>query len=124
MMTAAVKSQSAFRQAEDFAAEALKKMGHIIIARNYNVPQLGELDIVSLRQGCLYAVEVKARKRGRTAGSRGAFSAAKQYRTRRALRLFMQEQGQSGRNSSLLAAEITWDPNQRIKGCRFADWNQ
>lgn len=114
--------KAAFTAAEDYAASALRKMGHIIISRNYLCPGSGELDIVSLKDGCLYACEVKARKEQAVESPEAAFDKNKYLKTRRTFRLFMQQQLQAERPCALLACAVYWDRSQKIRGCRFYEW--
>ncbi len=113
-----------FKRAEETAAEALREAGHIIIARNYLIPGIGELDIVSLKDGRICASEVKARQYRRPAGERGPFSRSKQQKTIRALRIFLQDQKQEARDLGLLAAEVLWNKDGRISACRILPWDE
>ncbi|MBQ8540248.1 MAG: YraN family protein [Clostridia bacterium] len=47
---------------EDIAVKILKKKGYRIIERNFNVPGMGELDIVAKKKEYLVFVEVRLRK--------------------------------------------------------------
>lgn len=49
------------RQGEEWAAQALKKQGYKILARNYRTP-VGEIDLVATKDGILVFVEVKLRR--------------------------------------------------------------
>lgn len=55
------------RAAEEAAAAALRRAGYRVLARNCRTP-FGEIDIVAERKGTLTFVEVKARRRGGSAG--------------------------------------------------------
>ena len=50
------------RYGEEVATRFLRRRGWLPIARNWPVPQGGELDIVALRDGILAIVEVKTRR--------------------------------------------------------------
>ncbi|MBQ8002171.1 MAG: YraN family protein [Clostridia bacterium] len=47
---------------EDIAVKKLKKLGYKIIERNFNVPRVGEIDIVAQKKDYLVFVEVRLRK--------------------------------------------------------------
>ena len=47
---------------EDIAVKHLKKKGYKIIERNFNVPGMGEIDIVAKNKEYLVFVEVRLRK--------------------------------------------------------------
>ncbi len=47
---------------EDIAVKKLKKLGYKIIERNFNVPKIGEIDIVAKKKDYLVFVEVRLRK--------------------------------------------------------------
>ena len=47
---------------EDIAVKVLKKKGYKIIERNYNVPGMGEIDIIAKKEEYLVFVEVRLRK--------------------------------------------------------------
>jgi putative endonuclease len=59
---------AAGRAAEDAAADALRRVGYRVLARNERTPY-GEIDIVAERKGALVFVEVKARRAGGVAGT-------------------------------------------------------
>lgn len=109
-------------RAESFAAEKLRREGHIILARNYRVPGVGELDIVSMKAGRIYATEVKARQKGGELGTAGAFTPVKRARTIRTLMYYLAEQNQMDRPLALLAAEVLWDHQHEPYEARLTDW--
>ena len=47
--------------AEEAVACALMRKGFTLIAKNYNVPGSGELDLVMRKGDCIYVVEVRSR---------------------------------------------------------------
>ena len=47
---------------EDIAVKKLKKLGYKIIERNFNVPKMGEIDIIARKGVYLVFVEVRLRK--------------------------------------------------------------
>lgn len=46
---------------EDMACRYIEKQGHIIIARNF-ASKVGEIDVVSVKEGTFHFIEVKYRK--------------------------------------------------------------
>lgn len=47
---------------EDIAVRFIKKKGYKIIERNFNVPKVGEIDIIAKKKEYLIFVEVRLRK--------------------------------------------------------------
>lgn len=47
---------------EDIAVKLIKKKGYKIIERNFNVPKVGEIDIIATKKEYLVFVEVRLRK--------------------------------------------------------------
>ncbi len=47
---------------EDIAVKCLKKKGYKIVERNFNVPKVGEIDIIATKREYLVFVEVRLRK--------------------------------------------------------------
>lgn len=55
------KNQDIGKAAEDYVSEQLKKRGAVIIARNYTVHGVGEIDIICAYKGRVLVIEVKSR---------------------------------------------------------------
>ncbi|KDN24565.1 hypothetical protein MBO_08302 [Moraxella bovoculi 237] len=85
---------------ENRAVDWIESEHLTVIARNYNVPKVGEIDIVAkcidaLASGrirkTLVFIEVRARKRGQFASSAESITTAKQYKIIHAAMHFLQE---------------------------------
>lgn len=48
---------------EELAVKKLRKLGYKIVERNFNVPKIGEIDIIAKEKDYLVFVEVRLRKR-------------------------------------------------------------
>jgi putative endonuclease len=70
-------------EAEEIAAEYLKKRGYKILARNYS-SKTGEVDIIARLKNTLVFVEVKARASDAFGGAAAAVTKAKQLRVTKA----------------------------------------
>ncbi len=111
-----------FVSAERHVEKVLLSYGHIILARNYRVPRLGEIDLISLHKGKVYAVEVKARQVTDRYGAESRFTAAKQQKVIKTLYRYLSDQHQTDRELGLLAAEIYWDRDFVIRDCSIHEW--
>lgn len=79
-------------RAEAHAAHYLETLGFRILAANYEVPRMGEIDLVARRADTVYFVEVKARSREDLfGGMEGCISAQKLARIKRCADLFLQQ---------------------------------
>lgn len=98
---------------EQTAADWLMADGHEIIARNWRT-RYCEIDIVSMKDGTLYFIEVKYRKNDDFGGGLAAITAKKQRQMRFAAELFIAKHPQyEGRDMRMLAVAV--DENQSIK---------
>lgn len=98
---------------EQAAADWLTTDGHEIIARNWRT-RYCEIDIVSMKDGTLYFIEVKYRKNDDFGGGLAAITAKKQRQMRFAAELFIAKHPQyEGRDMRMLAVAV--DEGQGIK---------
>lgn len=98
---------------EQTAADWLAADGHEIIARNWRT-RYCEIDIVSMKDGTLYFIEVKYRKNDDFGGGLAAITAKKQQQMRFAAELFIAKHPQyEGRDMRMLAVAV--DESQGIK---------
>lgn len=112
-----------FIQAERFISSELEADGHVILAHNYFAHNVGEVDIISYKDGILYATEVKARKeKDRFGGALAQFTPAKQARVIKALYHYATYRGQSDTQIKILAASIVWDEDNNIIDHNIRDW--
>lgn len=106
-------------RAETFVAEALETAGHRILARNYLVPGLGELDIVAEHQGVLRIVEVRARVPGPYGSGVDSITPAKLRRIRRATSVYLEHQHYLNKDIQLLAADVELDSRGEMRSIRW-----
>jgi putative endonuclease len=95
------------RKAEQAAADYFVQQGFQILASNYLVPRLGELDLVLRRQDRVTFVEVKARRDAESFGGLPAtITPAKLIRLRKAAWCFLKEKQLLNMDAEFLAALI------------------
>ena len=117
-------SLNAFIRSERYICELLENRGHTILAQNYFVHNVGEVDIISMKDGVLYATEVKARKtHDQFGGAKAQFTIEKQSRVIKALQHYASYQNQHDIQVKLLYAAIKWDDQQVIVDCELLDWD-
>jgi putative endonuclease len=98
---------AAGRAAEEAAAEALHRRGYRILARNVRTP-VGEIDVVAERRGRIAFAEVKARRRGGSAGTgEEALTSAKLRRVARAAEHVLRSRGLSESPREFLGVAVT-----------------
>ncbi|MEA4888286.1 MAG: YraN family protein [Clostridiaceae bacterium] len=98
------------RIAEDAVAARFAQAGYRILARNYAVHAMGELDLVVQLGTCLSVVEVKARYRAQAfGGAAAALTPAKMKRIRKATLHFQQNHQYMNNELRLLAALVELD---------------
>ncbi len=98
---------------EQAAADQLSADGHEIIARNWRT-RYCEIDIVSMKDGTLYFIEVKYRKNDDFGGGLAAITTKKQRQMRFAAELFIAKHPQhEGCDMRMLAVAV--DENQGVK---------
>lgn len=101
---------------EDAVAQYLTKRGFRLIARNYNVQGVGELDLVFEKEGVLYITEVKSRmNKGPYPHSVEAVDFKKRKRIFRTTRRFMAERGYYNRDIVFLLGCVTHDDNGEVR---------
>ncbi|MBO4579474.1 MAG: YraN family protein [Clostridiales bacterium] len=108
---------------EDAVAQYLTKRGFRLIARNYNIPGVGELDLVFEKEGVLYVTEVKSRRnQGPYPHSVEAVDFRKRKRIFRTTKRFMAERGYFNRDIVFLLGSVTHDEHgqvQRVEVVQF-----
>ena len=119
------------RRAEDAAATWLERHGWTVLARRHRVPATGEIDVVALDPaGCLVALEVRARRSGRTGAAAGSIDARRAARLERTLAAFARDAAvpHAGLRVDLVAAEPLavdggeWWRMERVPGIGDAGW--
>ena len=102
-------------RAEDAVAQYLADCGFRLIARNYNVPGIGELDLVFEKEQVLYIIEVKSRRNdGPYPHSEEAVDFKKRKRIYRTAKRFMSERGYFGRDIEFLVGCVTHETDGQI----------
>ena len=96
--------------AEEAAARCLERAGYTIVARNFAVPRVGELDIVAVRNGQVHIVEVRARRKGSPYGTGAdSITAAKIRRIRHTAAIFLDRMQYLNNDVAILAADVELD---------------
>lgn len=99
------------RLAEQATAEHLISQGYEICAANYQVHQIGEIDLIARRNGNLTIVEVKARRRAEAFGGLpAAITPGKLRKMRRTAWCYLKETRQMNCDVTFLAALVQLDP--------------
>ncbi len=112
----------AYQRAERLVGRHLESAGHLILAYNYTVHNIGEVDIISYCRGRLYATEVKARQVDTISESERTFNRSKQKRVLRTFRTYLASQGQSDRDLGLLAARVHWNTRNEVRSIQIDPW--
>ena len=100
---------AAGRAAEAAAADALRKQGWTVLARNVRTP-VGEVDLVAEKSGRIAFAEVKARRRGGSAGTGiEALTTAKMRRVARAAEHILRTRGLPDARREFLGIAVTLD---------------
>ena len=103
-------------QGEEAVAHYLTNRGFRLIARNYNVPGVGELDLIFEKEGVLYITEVKSRRNnGPYPHSMEAVDFRKRKRIFKTTKRFMAERGYFNRDIVFLLGCVTHDETGQIK---------
>lgn len=93
--------------AELAVAHWLEARGLILLEHQYNVPRLGEIDLVMRRGDCLYIIEVKARTDLTSfGGGLAAITPAKIRKLRKTALYYCQRMGLLNLMMRFLAAEV------------------
>ncbi len=95
------------RYAEQFVARYLELSGYKVFARNFSVRNVGEIDIAAEKNGIIYSVEVKGRRRKNLfAGPEGLVSSGKISRLTKTTALLLDEYGLNKRNCKIVMAFV------------------
>ncbi len=98
------------RQAETVVADYLSSLGYRICARNYRIVRIGELDLVTWKDGRLMIVEVKARQNAAAFGGLPAtITPAKIRRLQKTTWCYLKEKQLMNIDVSFLAALVQMD---------------
>jgi len=97
------------REGERIAAIALEGKGLVIVARNYAVHRMGEIDIIARDGEIVVFVEVKTRKNADFARAADFVGASKQQKIRNTALTWLIEQGESDRQARFDVVEVYYD---------------
>ena len=101
--------------AEQAVAGKLEQEGYRIIARNYRINRLGELDLVAWKDNRLVIIEVKARSRAEAYGGLAVtITPAKVRRLRQTAWCFLKEKQMMNCDVMFLAALVHISVNGKI----------
>jgi len=104
-----MKNKEIGRLAEERVVEVMEKHGFRLLARNYEVHNVGELDAVMMKGDCIYIIEVKSRYIGNNQVYDPALSisAAKRRKIRNTAREFIAEHRLFGKNVIFLVGLVS-----------------
>lgn len=108
--------------AEDAVCSILERRGYRILARNYVVHNVGELDIVAESDNEIFVFEVKSRilRKNNSFGSpEAAVTYSKQRKIYRTALYFIEKHGFYERNVSFLAVSARFDKDGLIQNVEF-----
>lgn len=77
---------------EQQACQLLQEAGYVIVATNYRIPKVGEIDIIAYADGTLVAVEVKARRQSGFGMAVERVTLVKQKKIIRTMLYFLQDE--------------------------------
>lgn len=92
---------------EDKVALFLMRRGFTLIAKNYSVHNVGELDLVMRKGDCLYVVEVKSRLESDWQSPSEAIDYGKRKRILKTTQIFIQSKGYFDKDVIFLAGCVT-----------------
>jgi putative endonuclease len=116
-------AQERGKRAEAYIAQKLETAGFQILARNFIVPGIGELDIVAEYRGVLRVIEVRARIPGSFGDGADSITSAKLRRIRRTTSVYLDRHHYMNKDIQLLAANVELDKQGTIKSIRWIPMN-
>ena len=93
--------------AEDAVTRILMRKGLKLVARNYSIPNIGELDIVMVKGRYLYVIEVKSRLENNLQSPIDAIDRNKRNKILKTTRIFMLREGYTDYDVIFLAGCVT-----------------
>lgn len=107
--------------AENIVANYMSALGYRILARNFSVPKVGEIDIIAQHKQDVYFVEVKARKESNPfGGMEGCISARKLARIRNCADVFIQKQPDAQKSyARIIGAFVHIKANQEYENIKW-----
>ncbi len=96
--------------AEQAVARYLRAQGFYLRQSNYEIPRIGEIDLIMQRGRVIYFIEVKARQNNAAfGGGLAAITAGKRRRLQRTALIYLQHERLQNSDFAFLAAEVTLD---------------
>lgn len=94
---------------EDIAVKLIKKKGYKIIERNFNVPNIGEIDIIAKDKDYIVFVEVRLRKHTDHGTGAETVDYFKQKKLTRTAQAFLKMQNMTGHDARFDVVSISGD---------------
>lgn len=102
--------------AETHVAHYMASLGYQILAMNYTVPRMGEIDIVARHARNIYFVEVKARSNPDPfGGMEGCISQRKLERIRRCADIYLQHSPVKDAYGKIIGAFVHITPDKKYE---------
>jgi putative endonuclease len=106
--------------AESYVVRYLDALGYQILTTNYEVPRIGEIDIIARRGQEIYFVEVKARSdENPFGGMEGCISSGKLHRIRRCADIYLQQGRFDDSGCRLVGAFVHITPDKKYEKIRL-----
>ncbi len=104
------------KRGEQYAAQYLTNHGYTVRVRNWRCP-VGEIDLVTERDGVLIFVEVRTRRSDRLGTPEESITRTKRARLIAAAQTYLDEQGQAERNWRIDVVAIEIGSQGNVKRC-------
>jgi putative endonuclease len=112
--------QSLGRRGEQYAAQYLTNHGYVVRARNWRCP-VGEIDLVTEKDGVLIFVEVRTRRSDRLGTPEESITPAKRARLIAAAQTYLDEQGQADRDWRIDVVAIEIGSHSEVRRCTLIE---
>ena len=112
--------QSLGKRGEQYAAQYLTNHGYAVRARNWRCP-VGEIDLVTERDGMLIFVEVRTRRSDRLGTPEESITPTKRARLIAAAQTYLDEQGQADRDWRIDVVAIEIGSRGDVKRCTLIE---
>jgi putative endonuclease len=94
------------QRAEQVAAEYLTRLGFIVVARNWNVPKLCEIDVIAIHEKRVHFIEVKYRMSNHAGSGLDYITPVKLRHMRRAAAIWVRQNNFRG-SYDISAVEVS-----------------
>ena len=112
--------QSLGKRGEQYAAQYLTDRGYAIRTRNWRCP-VGEIDLVTEKEGQLIFVEVRTRRGDRLGTPEESITPTKRARLVAAAQTYLDEQGQTDREWRIDVVAIEIGSHGEVKRCTLIE---